>query len=339
MTSLAATTHVDCPSPSGAGQEQQRQEQHTSAAVGNHGFGATISADMPLDVMIKTLLRRLRVATERCVGQTREQLASVSFLNDSWMAGELASIFREAAPPRELGYDEELITQGVYHDAIHFVTQGYLILRKKSGPSNAFREIGRCVPGSTVGELSFLLGALPNVSVFAPSKSKIASRADASNVDHSHDRVIVHTLTHQQILGQIENNPRLMHRFFFAIAANISRHLQSTATQMKSLIHKDLETDETKNRVAVMGEDQVSASKDRMRFDQRCISFQGIITTSAVCSRPSPFPLLRFPEHTDPVLMASLPPPLPILRKCGPPTSSLPFSASRWNRNRTQILN
>ena len=89
------------------------------------------------------------------------------------------------------------------------------------------REVGRVNPGKVVGEIAFLLGTPPSVSALSPPR-----RSHEEGADDDSRKTIVQQLDHAKIIQLLEQNPRLMRRFFFAVAANLSKSLQETAKQV-----------------------------------------------------------------------------------------------------------
>lgn len=115
----------------------------------------------------------------------------------------------------ELSPGQVLIQQGTPQRSMHLLISGNLVATKKVGGVD--RQLGKVMPGAILGEISFLLGSTPVVSVSA--------------MDTSTEPPVIATLSHEHLADNQDPN------FFKALAANVARSLQNTSASMKNMLH------------------------------------------------------------------------------------------------------
>jgi hypothetical protein len=163
---------ADAPGPS-VNEDENEDGSDSDDSFDSFDYGDGVnheSISHRLNELFKSLRAAFNRATTKCIVGTHETLASLHphFSDVAWVGPELRSIFTNASDPRTLAPGETLITEGELQPYVHLLLQGTLVLYKDINGKVA--EVGKLHPGAIVGDISFLLGSPPGVTVQARAR-------------------------------------------------------------------------------------------------------------------------------------------------------------------------
>jgi CRP-like cAMP-binding protein len=127
---------------------------------------------------------------------------------------------------------EVLVQQGQPTSTMFLLTQGTLLATKTIHGKT--RHVGTLKPGQIIGELSFLLGSTPVVSVSAPATLPVADDG-GSRAPEDLPPAVCH-LSHEDLGRIVKGKPTMAQQFFEALAASVAQHLQETSKSMLSML-------------------------------------------------------------------------------------------------------
>lgn len=153
-------------------------------------------------------------------------------LHDDWLKRSLGDVFLEASDPITVPPGEAFITQGEPCDSIFLVMKGSVVLRKtlKDGSVQELSKIRYA--GDTLGELSFLLGSLPVLSVHATPLA-----AGSTTVI---EPTVVCQLPQAKARQLISDKPETMQRFFKTISITLANRVQTASSEMQALLSSEM---------------------------------------------------------------------------------------------------
>ena len=172
---------------------------------------------------------RLMAAVSHCASIGLEPETRGIVHDDAWLRAHLGDLFLKAGVKMSVPPGEVIIEQGVPSDRIYLIMEGTAVLRKRQSDGSSRELEGLRGPGDTIGELSFLLGTTPVVSVLAtPAIGTTVTKTELCYLDY------------ENAISLVQSQPRVMRRFFWNIAVTLSKRVQRSAVDMKNMLGASL---------------------------------------------------------------------------------------------------
>ena len=184
-----------------------------------------------------------RLGIRNCGGREADD-----YLNDKeWMQEHLGDIFLSRGTRMSVQPGQAFLREGEPNSRVFLILAGTAVMRKQQA-DGSYKELeGLRVPGETVGELSFLLGEPPVVSVFATPP-----------VQHSdsYEQLDICYIDRDAALALLTQQPRHARRFFWTLAVNLGQRVQRGYADMSSMLRSETTTaagtDEDRNPAAAL---------------------------------------------------------------------------------------
>jgi len=152
--------------------------------------------------------------------------------DEKWLNASLGDVFLDASKPFEVNPGDAFIEQGKPSDSIYLIIKGSVVLRKTRQDGTVQELTNLRKAGETLGELSFLLGTLPVLSVHATPL--------AAGHKEVVEPTVVCRLPFSHAMQLINEKPSTMRRFFETISVTLAKRVQAASVEMKALIASDM---------------------------------------------------------------------------------------------------
>jgi CRP-like cAMP-binding protein len=148
--------------------------------------------------------------------------------DDDYMSQLLMDLFKEASTPEHVAPGKAFVVEGTKVD-LFLIVSGTAVIRM-SNPDGTYKELSQMrTAGDLIGDVSFLTGGTALASVVATPLAK--------GQTEPLEPTMVCKMSFSDISNLLESHPELMHKFFWAIGAIISKRLNALSHDTQKLLH------------------------------------------------------------------------------------------------------